>query len=94
MLVLSRKRFETIRIGDNVLVKVIETGRSSVKIGIQAPENIRVVRAELMPIPGPQYPLADFLAQRRAQRALNARPTATPAAEPSAGDEGAAIAEM
>ncbi len=68
MLVLSRKRFESIQIGDDVLVKVIETGRNSVKIGIQAPDDIRVVRAELVQIPGPQHPLAVFLAERRALR--------------------------
>ena len=68
MLVLSRKKYEMIRIGDDVLVKVIETGRNSVKIGVQAPAGVRVLRAELMTIPGPQHPLAQFLAQRRANR--------------------------
>ena len=69
MLVLTRKRLETIQIGDDVLVKVIETGRHSVKIGIQAPDHVRVVRSELLPIPGPHYPLAAFLKERRASRA-------------------------
>jgi carbon storage regulator len=47
MLVLTRKRSETIRIGDNVLIKVIRSGRNAVKIGIQAPESVRVLRGEL-----------------------------------------------
>ena len=47
MLVLTRKRSEIIRIGEDIFVKVIRTGRSSVKIGIEAPANVRVLRGEL-----------------------------------------------
>ena len=47
MLVLTRKRSELIRIGDDIVIKVIKTGRSTVKIGIDAPENVRVLRGEL-----------------------------------------------
>ena len=47
MLVLTRKRNEMIRIGDDVVVKVIKTGKGSVKIGIEAPSNVRVLRGEL-----------------------------------------------
>lgn len=48
MLVLTRKRSETIRIGDEIVVKVIRTGKSTVKIGIEAPANVRVMRGELI----------------------------------------------
>ena len=47
MLVLTRKRSEMIYIGEDVLIKVIRTGRSAVKIGIEAPSHIRVLRGEL-----------------------------------------------
>ena len=47
MLVLTRKRAEVIRIGDDVTIKVIRTGKSTVKIGIEAPANVRVLRGEL-----------------------------------------------
>lgn len=47
MLVLTRKLAEGIRIGDDILVKVIRTGKGSIKIGIDAPDDLRVVRAEL-----------------------------------------------
>ena len=47
MLVLTRKLAEGIRIGDDILVKVIRTGKGSIKIGIDAPDDMRVVRAEL-----------------------------------------------
>lgn len=48
MLVLTRKATETIRIGDDIVIKVIKTGSGSVKIGIEAPVNIRVMRGELI----------------------------------------------
>jgi len=47
MLVLTRKQSEMIRIGDDVVIKVIRTGKSTVKIGIEAPAHVRVLRAEL-----------------------------------------------
>jgi carbon storage regulator len=49
MLVLTRKQAEMIRIGDSIVIKVISTGRGKVKIGIEAPNDIRVMRAELDP---------------------------------------------
>jgi carbon storage regulator len=48
MLVLTRKAAETIRIGDDIVVKVIKTGSGTVKIGIEAPAHVRVMRGELM----------------------------------------------
>ena len=50
MLVLTRKRGEVIRVGENVVVKVIKLGRGSVKIGIEAPADVRVLRGELEPL--------------------------------------------
>lgn len=47
MLVLTRKKNETIHIGGEVVVKVIATGRGKVKIGIEAPSTVRVRRGEL-----------------------------------------------
>lgn len=49
MLVLTRKSEETIVIGDDVVVKVIRTGNGSVKLGIVAPKDVRVLRGELLP---------------------------------------------
>jgi carbon storage regulator len=48
MLVLTRTAEETIRIGDDIVIKVIKTGSGSVKIGIEAPLSIRVMRGELI----------------------------------------------
>ncbi len=47
MLVLTRKAAETIKIGDGIVIKVIKTGRGSVKLGIEAPDHVRVMRGEL-----------------------------------------------
>ena len=48
MLVLTRKAEETIHIGEDVVLKVIRTGSGSVKIGIDAPKTVRVIRGELL----------------------------------------------
>ncbi|MBS0207008.1 MAG: carbon storage regulator [Planctomycetes bacterium] len=47
MLVLTRKRTESIKIGEDIVITVIHTSRGCVKLGIQAPSNVRVLRAEL-----------------------------------------------
>ncbi len=47
MLVLTRKLAESIKIGDDIVIKVIQTGKGKVKLGIEAPAHVRVLRAEL-----------------------------------------------
>ena len=47
MLVLTRKRDEMITIGSDIVIRVIKTGKGSVKIGIEAPASVRVRRSEL-----------------------------------------------
>ncbi len=46
MLVLSRKISEAIKIGDNIVVKVIAIRGGQVKLGIDAPPGVRVIRTE------------------------------------------------
>ncbi len=60
MLVLTRKPAEIIRIGENIVIKVIKTGKGTVKIGIEAPSNVRVMRGELVADenPAPVIPTA------------------------------------
>lgn len=48
MLILSRKLDESIVIGDSITLKVISIDKGSVKLGIDAPANIRVLRSELI----------------------------------------------
>ena len=47
MLVLTRKRAESVKIGNDIVIKVIQTNRGIVKLGIEAPPNVRILRAEL-----------------------------------------------
>ena len=47
MLVLSRKKNETIVIGDNIQVTVVDIRGDSVRIGITAPKTISVHRKEV-----------------------------------------------
>jgi carbon storage regulator len=47
MLVLTRKQGEVIHVGDGITVKVIKTGKGTVKIGIEAPAHVKVLRGEL-----------------------------------------------
>ena len=47
MLVLSRKVGERILIGDKILVTVVKIGHGGVRIGIEAPPELAVVREEL-----------------------------------------------
>lgn len=49
MLVLTRKKGETIRIGDSIVIKVIACGRGKAKLGVEAPATTRVLRGELLP---------------------------------------------
>jgi carbon storage regulator CsrA len=56
MLVLTRKLDETIRIGEGIRITVLRVKGNTVRIGIEAPKQIRVVREELQPlaeVPGP-----------------------------------------
>ena len=47
MLILTRKIGESIVIGDDIIVKVVETGKNSIRIGIDAPREIIVLRQEV-----------------------------------------------
>lgn len=51
MLVLSRKRGEKIAIGDEVVIVVTEIRGDLVKIGIEAPREMRVDRMEIRNLP-------------------------------------------
>lgn len=48
MLVLSRKLEESIAIGDDIKIKIISIDKGTVKLGIEAPKSISIVRSELL----------------------------------------------
>ena len=47
MLVLSRKTDEAIQIQDNIKIRIISIERDRVKLGIEAPKEIKVNREEV-----------------------------------------------
>lgn len=47
MLVLSRRESERIRLGDSIVVTVVKVGGDRVRLGIEAPSDILVLRGEL-----------------------------------------------
>ncbi|HWP65778.1 MAG TPA: carbon storage regulator CsrA [Candidatus Limnocylindria bacterium] len=47
MLVLTRKIGERIRIGDTVIVRVLEVRGSQVRLGVEAPAEVRIYREEI-----------------------------------------------
>lgn len=48
MLILSRKIGETLCIGDNITVTVMDISSNQVKIGISAPKSTSIMREELI----------------------------------------------
>jgi carbon storage regulator CsrA len=47
MLVLTRKANQQIQIGDNVVVTILQIKGNTVRVGIEAPRDVRVIRGEL-----------------------------------------------
>jgi carbon storage regulator len=49
MLVLSRKESERIRLGDSIVVTIVRVSGDKVRLGIEAPPDVLVLRDELKP---------------------------------------------
>ncbi len=49
MLVLSRRERERIRLGDSIIVTIVRVSGDRVRIGIEAPPEVLVLRDELEP---------------------------------------------
>jgi carbon storage regulator len=47
MLVITRKKGESILIGDNIEITVVKLDDGSVKLAIEAPRNVTILRKEL-----------------------------------------------
>lgn len=47
MLILSRKEEEGILLSDNIKIKILSIDKGSVKIGIDAPNDVSILREEL-----------------------------------------------
>ncbi len=54
MLVLSRRETERIRLGESIVVTVVRVSGDKVRLGIEAPRDVLVLREELEPhVPSP-----------------------------------------
>ena len=51
MLVLTRKADQKIQIGQNVTITILEVKGRYVRVGIEAPPDVRVLRSELSRLP-------------------------------------------
>lgn len=60
MLVLTRKVKQQIQIGENIVVTLLQIRGQTVRVGIEAPRQVRVVRSEIADVPAirTQPPLA------------------------------------
>lgn len=47
MLILTRKSGEVIRIGDQIAVRVLEVRGNQVRLGVDAPADVRIYREEI-----------------------------------------------
>lgn len=56
MLVLSRKPGEKILVGDNVTITIVRIGPNTVRLGIEAPRDMNIVREELCTGAAPAEP--------------------------------------
>ena len=58
MLVLSRRESERIKLGDSIIVTVVHVSGDKVRLGIDAPPDILVLREELEPHETPEQKVA------------------------------------
>jgi len=49
MLVLSRREGERIKLGDSIVITVVGVSGDKVRVGVEAPNNVVVLREELQP---------------------------------------------
>lgn len=47
MLILSRKASECIHLGDDIVLTIVAVGNDKVRIGVQAPPGVKILRTEL-----------------------------------------------
>lgn len=71
MLVLARKIDESIIIGENIVVKVVSIENGVVKLGIDAPQDIAIMRSELIEEVKKSNLLASHKAELSELEALN-----------------------
>ncbi len=71
MLVLTRKMNEQIQIGENITITIVRVRGQQVRIGVQAPQETRILRSEISPIPAEIAALPKRPSRPRMQGAAN-----------------------
>jgi carbon storage regulator len=46
MLIFSRKLGQAVHVGDGIVIRIVEVRRSRIRIGIEAPQTVRIQRDE------------------------------------------------
>lgn len=95
MLVLTRKTQEQIYIGDNIKISILKLKGNTVRIGIEAPRDIRVLRGELPTFDGTFEVEASDVANSDVVTAESATAhTASSDCDSEPSDEDAAVSEL
>ena len=66
MLILSRRESESIHLGDDIVVTIVRVNGDKVRIGVQAPSHVKILRTELELDWEVQPPIAEQSPIRRA----------------------------
>ena len=88
MLVLTRKMQQQIRIGDSITITILRVKGNAVRVGVEAPRQVRVVRAELNRVDVPvdeQSPESQSDPSPAPLKRHTQRRTNNPSSEPSSG---------
>lgn len=80
MLVLTRRIDQSIQIGDDITITVVEIRGDQVRIGIQAPRSTGIYRSEVLVQIQQENASAAMVSPDDLEAALNLLPTALPAA--------------
>lgn len=71
MLVITRKSNEQIVIDGKTTITILESGKDKVKLGIEAPQNIRIVRGEVLETENQNLEASHSPSQEVIQKLLN-----------------------
>lgn len=70
MLILSRKIDQKIRIGDNIVLTIIDIKGDQVKIGVEAPNDVKVFRQEVFSAIQSENKAANLISMEQLQKLL------------------------
>ena len=70
MLILSRKLDQKIRIGDNIVLTIIDIKGDQVKIGVEAPNDVKVFRQEVFSAIQSENKAANQISMEQLQKLL------------------------